>query len=378
MSCRAVWAEPKPRCVCCGRLSFGWLVLRRVARVLSSLLFQIATKGKSCPQERVSCGHPPVIGVKAVSERTVPPLRPVFGCCCSCSCSYSFSAFHVIGQDLVPHPGDGVDFDPELRSERGAFVVDSVSTSARKCDCGCALVAAGSRVAFRIAFGFSLSGIVVSLYWSFEHGLAAARTGILDAQPLLDARLVKDVALAAIPASRNHRVFGPKILETDGATVVGTGKGGGLCCCCCCCFCCVAAILLLSTTTTAASTRDACFCFGIFYVSLQEGSLDASIQGRRMLSLLLVRAADRRRIDGSVDSGLRQEDQDGALDDHHQRQVGSDCRRQNARAGMEDARTGLDPFGRVRQRRRGRVVLQIDGHEYNDSGKECRVEEPAD
>jgi len=94
------------------------------------------------------------------------------------------------------------------------------------------------------------------------------------------------------------------------------------------------------------------------------------------LSELLVRAAtDRRRIDGYLDSGLKQEDSDGTLEDHHQRQVGSDGRRQNAR-------TGMDPFGRVcvcaRRMRRGRVVLQINGHEQNDSGKECSVEEPAD
>jgi hypothetical protein len=68
----------------------------------------------------------------------IHPLYPVFGCCSS--------AFHVIGQDLVPHAGDGVDLDPELRSERGVFA--PVATSARVC----ALVAACPRVGFGSSF----------------------------------------------------------------------------------------------------------------------------------------------------------------------------------------------------------------------------------
>jgi len=87
--------------------------------------------------------------------------------------------------------------------------------------------------------------------------LAAARTGILDAQPVLDARLVKDVALAAIPASRNHCVSVPKVLEANGAAAAASVAVAAS----------MVAIALFPATSAAASTRGAgfgFFGFGIF------------------------------------------------------------------------------------------------------------------
>lgn len=56
----------------------------------------------------------------------------------------------------------------------------------------------------------------------FEHGLPAARTRIVDAEPLPDALLVELAALAAVLASGYHRVTGPKVLQANDTAVDGS------------------------------------------------------------------------------------------------------------------------------------------------------------
>lgn len=70
------------------------------------------------------------------------------------------------------------------------------------------------RIRILVAFGDGLS--------LFEHGLPAARTRIVDAEPLPDALLVELAALAAVLASGYHRVTGPKVLQANDTAVDGS------------------------------------------------------------------------------------------------------------------------------------------------------------
>lgn len=101
------------------------------------------------------------------------------------------------------------------------------------------------------AFVCSL-GLVVAAGFAFlvlfEHGRTATRTRIVNLEPLLDARLVKDVALAAIPAPRNHFVSGLEFLEADRAAALAA---------------------------SVCSCNSVCF---VFELSFHQRTLDAPIQ----------------------------------------------------------------------------------------------------
>ena len=78
-------------------------------------------------------------------------------------------------------------------------------------------------VARRIVF---VGGFVsVCFVFGDEHGGAAARTAIIDAEPVLDALVVKNIALATSLSSRYDRVFGFEFFQANRATraaVAGT------------------------------------------------------------------------------------------------------------------------------------------------------------
>mmetsp|Transcript_12849 Transcript_12849/g.30347 ORF Transcript_12849/g.30347 Transcript_12849/m.30347 type:complete len:199 (-) Transcript_12849:660-1256(-) len=102
-----------------------------------------------------------------------------------------------VGQNLVPQPGCGVDPFENLRTQ-----VPGV----------------------RRVGGAFRGGFVLVLARKLDHGRPAARTGIVDPQPPVDAVLVEAVALAAILDAGHDGVTGRKFLETDGAAFRGVAK----------------------------------------------------------------------------------------------------------------------------------------------------------
>lgn len=102
----------------------------------------------------------------------------------------SSQLIEIVRQYLVPQSGGGIDTHPKLRLN-----VSVVSPGKFVC---------------HLAFGFV--GVLF-----FQHRLAAARTGIVDLQPLVDAGLVEGAALAATRAAGNHNVSGPEFLQANGA-----------------------------------------------------------------------------------------------------------------------------------------------------------------
>jgi len=54
-------------------------------------------------------------------------------------------------------------------------------------------------------------------FFRHQHRLAAARAGIVDAQPLMDTLLVEGAALATTTAAGNRGVSGLEFVQTNGA-----------------------------------------------------------------------------------------------------------------------------------------------------------------
>jgi len=289
----------------------------------------------------------------ALSPATVFPLL----CCCfrgRCAEPYIYttttilafpSGFCEVRKNLVPKSGGGIDLDPELRSE-GFGCVDAIRGGgcvSNSCGGGAVASAVDAHVTHAVAapvhgthIGVTravaahvhgiiddaaasapeITGLEILLgglvLFRFEHGSAAARTRIVDSQPLLDASLVKDVALATIPASRNHVVSGLEVLEADGATTASAIHSYH-----------AAAVFFF----VAASTRIACrgrgaafgAVFPVVVCKIPEGPLDVSIQFRRTPSrvALLVWVLGFSRLD--FVSEPEKEDPDGTVDQNEHR-----------------------------------------------------------
>lgn len=229
----------------------------------------------------------------------------------------------VIRQDLVPQSRGGVNLDPELRPKISGVPL------------GCTTIGAG--LCGRRRFGFVL--------FFLQHGRAAARAGIVDPKPRLDAVLVKEVAVAALFAARHDGVPGLKVLEADGAAVSLCRGNRDL-----------AAFRTTSRSTTGSSTagnigRFVVFRFimiiivvVVFVANVPEGLGESSFEGRRTLLLILLVAqllvvCRRSGVHApGFDAKLEQNHPDGALDQDHERQIGGDHRHQDGRAALNEFR----------------------------------------
>jgi len=174
---------------------------------------------------------------------------------------------------------------------------------------------------------------------SFEHRSPAARTRIVDAQPLVDACLVEFIALAAIPLPLNDRVPGLEFIETDGTE---TGEGAG------------ATGWSFWFVNNFAGRFDQVFVvsvvivvvIGILFLVVEEvvdfhllqGFLDAMIQCDFELPCCSIHEAVvliHRPLES--DPGLEQEDSYCALDQNHECQIGG-------RHSHQNRRTVVNPF----------------------------------
>jgi len=139
----------------------------------------------------------------------------------------------------------------------------------------------------------SIIDIIIAIDFGDDHGLAAARTGILGAQPCLDARLVEPIVLAAVPATCHNGVSGVcvggvKFLETNSAADS------------------------FIVTVTATITATSCYSrSSLVNFNCHQGLLDATVQ------IQLQGVADSRKV--VCDTGLDQDYTHGALDQDHQR-----------------------------------------------------------
>ena len=114
------------------------------------------------------------------------------------------SCCHIVDA-FVPNSSDVVELDTEPRQKVSSMFLGMFD-----------IIDFARFVARRIVF---VGGFVsVCFVFGDEHGGAAARTAIIDAEPVLDALVVKNIALATSLSSRYDRVFGFEFFQANRAT----------------------------------------------------------------------------------------------------------------------------------------------------------------